>query len=61
MGKTPVLTNQVKKESQTWGGYVAFFAVVVVGYGIALVGVLFDSGWNPSPLAIAASLAIGVL
>ena len=61
MGKTPVLTNQVKKESQTWGGYVAFFAVVVVGYGIALVGVLFDSGWNPSPLAIAVSLAIGVL
>lgn len=61
MGKTASPTNQLKKESHALGGYVAFFAVVVVGYGIALVGMLFDSGWNPSPLAIVFSLVIGVL
>ena len=61
MGKMPASTNQVNKEPQAWGGYVAFLAVVVVGYGIALVGIVIDSGWSPSPLGIVVSLVIGVL
>ncbi|MEJ2749517.1 MAG: hypothetical protein P8183_16675, partial [Anaerolineae bacterium] len=39
----------------------AFIAIVVIGYGIALGGVLLDSGWNPSPWGIAISLLIGVV
>ncbi|MFQ5436863.1 MAG: sensor histidine kinase, partial [Anaerolineae bacterium] len=39
----------------------AFLFVVVIGYGIALVGIATDSGWNPSPTAVAFSIFLGVV
>ncbi len=39
----------------------AFFAVIIIGYGIALVGIVFESGWSPAPAAIVFSLFLGVL
>jgi signal transduction histidine kinase len=56
-----MLKGQTNKKHHAWGSYAAFMAVVVVSYGIAFVGVIFDSGWNPAPLAIVVSLVIGVL
>ncbi len=40
---------------------IAFLMVVAIGYAIALAGVFADSGWNPSPLAIAISIFLGAI
>ncbi len=55
------MSPKSKKTNQGWGAYSAFIAVVVIGYGIALGGVLLDSGWNPSPWGIMVSLLIGII
>lgn len=40
---------------------IAFLLVVVIGYGIALMGIAADSGWNPSPIAIAFAIGLGLI
>ncbi|MCP4425379.1 MAG: sensor histidine kinase [Chloroflexi bacterium] len=43
------------------GAYVAFFAVIGISYGIALIGIVLESGWQPSLWKIVVSLVLGVL
>lgn len=56
-----MLPDKSGKVSQEQNVFTAFFAVVIIGYGIALGGILLDSGWNPSFWGIVVSLLIGVV
>lgn len=54
-----MLTKEAKEKQEGLGGLIAFIAVVVIGYGIAISSMFFDGGWYPSPLAIGISLILG--
>jgi signal transduction histidine kinase len=41
--------------------YAAFFAVVIIGYGMALLGMIFDSGWEASAWKIGVSVVLGLI
>jgi len=41
--------------------FAAFFAVVVIGYGMALLGMVFDSGWEASAWKIGVSVLLGLI
>jgi signal transduction histidine kinase len=41
--------------------YVAFLAVVIVGYGMAWLGMIFDSGWEASAWKIGVSTFLGLI
>jgi signal transduction histidine kinase len=53
--------DKSEKVNQERGAFTAFFAVIIIGYGIALSGILLDSGWNPPLWGIGVSLLIGVI
>ncbi len=54
-------SGKSKKAHQELGNFTAFFAVIIVGYGIALGGIILDSGWNPPLWGIVVSLLLGVV
>lgn len=41
--------------------YAAFFTVVVIGYGMALLGMIFESGWEASAWKIIISVFLGLI
>ncbi len=54
-------SDKSKKAHQEQGAFTAFFAVIIIGYGIALGGILLDSGWNPPLWGIVVSLLLGIV
>ncbi len=54
-------SNSGRARQDAGSSYVAFFAVVGIGYGMAFLGLFFDGGWEPSAWEIGLSLLLGVI